>query len=120
MARPLILVVEDDLLVRLNTAEIFVEAGFEIIEAGDAVAALAMLKEKPGIRLVCTDVHMPGEQDGIDLAMNLREHHPDIKVIVVSGDRGIRALPPTIPFLPKPFLSARLVEVAREQLSAPG
>ena len=119
MPRPLILVVEDDCLVRLDTADTFVDAGFEIIEASDAAAALAVLQEKPGIRLVCTDVHMPGELDGIDLAIHLREHHPNIKVIVVSGDRRIRALPPTVPFLPKPLLPARLVDVAREQLGAP-
>ena len=119
MRRPLILVVEDDFLVRMNTAETFEEAGFEIIEAANAAAALAVLQERPNIRLVCTDVNMPGELDGIDLAMHLREHHPKIKVIVVSGDRTPRALPPTIPFLPKPFLPARLVDIARGQLGAP-
>jgi DNA-binding NtrC family response regulator len=118
MEQPLVLVVEDDFLVRLNTVEIFEAAGFKVVEAGNVASALAVLKEKSAVRLVCTDVHMPGELDGIDLALHIQERHPKTKVIVISGDRRRRALPPAIPFLPKPFLSARLVDVAREQLGA--
>jgi DNA-binding NtrC family response regulator len=116
MAPPLILVVDDDLLIRIHIAETLEEAGFDVIEACDAATALAMLQEYPGVQLVCTDVDMPGDLDGIALATHLREHHPHMKVIVISGFSKGRGLPQSIPFLAKPFLSARLLDLAHEQL----
>ena len=116
MAPHRILVVDDDFWVRLITAETLVEAGFEVIEACDVASALVVLQQEPGVGLVCTDVDMPGELDGIDLAMWVRNRHPATKVIVMSGH--IRECPAEIPFLTKPFHSVRLVELAREQLGA--
>jgi DNA-binding NtrC family response regulator len=120
MAAPLVLVVVDDFLVRINTAETFEEAGFEVIEARDAASALAVLQERSDVQLVCTDVHMPGELDGIDLAVRVREHHPQLKVIVISGCSKKPDLPTSIPFLTNPFVPKRLVDFAREQLGASG
>ena len=116
MAPPLVLVVDEDFLVRLHTSGMFEDAGFQVIEAWDVASALEELHEKSNIQLVCTDVDMPGELDGIDLAMHVRNHHPNMKVIVISGFSKDRALPHSIPFLAKPFLSARLLDLAHEQL----
>jgi DNA-binding NtrC family response regulator len=113
-----VLVVDDDFLVRLNTAEIFEEAGFEVIAACDVASALVVLKQDSSVGLVCTDVHMPGKLNGIDLATWLRNHHPDIKVIVMSCHSRSCDLPAGIPFISKPFVSRHLVELAREQLEA--
>jgi DNA-binding NtrC family response regulator len=119
MTSPRILVVDDEFLVRVNTAEAFEEAGFEVIEARDAATALAVLREISDVQIVCTDVNMPGDLDGLDLAVRVREHHPHMKVIVTSGVIQKHALPPSIPFLAKPFLSRQLVSLAREQLGIP-
>ena len=118
MASHRILVVDDDLLVRINTAELLEEAGFEVIEALDAAGALAILEEESSIDLVCTDVHMPGELNGIDLAIQVRIRHPETKVIVMSGYSRRSDCPAEIPYLTKPFQSGRLVALAREQLVA--
>ena len=116
MATPLVLVVDDDSLLRIDTAEILEDAGFEVLQAPDAASALTVLKEKSGIQLVCTDVHMPGELDGIDLALRIREHFPHIKVIIVSALAKLQGRLSGAPFLVKPFAPMRLVDVAREQL----
>jgi len=112
-----ILVVDDDFLVRMTIAAVLSSAGFDVIEASDAGSALDILKEQPGIDLVCTDVNMPGDLDGIGLARRVREDYPLIKIMVVSGCGENRSPAPDIPFLAKPFLSGRLIELVREQLA---
>lgn len=116
MAPHRILIVDDDLLVRLNTVEILEAAGFEVIEACDVGSALVALKRDPRVGLVCTDVNMPGEINGIDLAMEVRNRRPEIKVIVMSGCSKRYDCPADMPFIAKPFRSNRLVELVREQL----
>ena len=118
MARPTVLIVDDDFLVRRNTAEILQDAGFEVVEASDAASALALLQDMPGFQLVCTDVQMPGELDGIDLALHVRVRHPEMRVIIVSAQSGLGDRLPDVPFLSKPFLESHLVDLARRELAA--
>ena len=119
MASHRVLVVDDDFLVRINTTDLLEEAGFEVIEASDVAGAINILALNARIDLVCTDVRMPGELDGIDLAILVRNRHPETKVIVMSGYAGGRDCPAEIPFLTKPFHFSRLVELVRDQLGAP-
>ena len=118
MAPHRILVVDDDFLVRFDAAETLEDAGYDVIEACDVESALVVLKREQGIGLVCTDVNMPGELDGIDLAMMVRNLHPKTKIIVMSGLNRRSDCPVEIPFLTKPFQAGHLVELAREQLEA--
>jgi DNA-binding NtrC family response regulator len=119
MSPPLVLVVDDDVLVRLNTSAIFEDAGFEVLEARDAAGALLKLRERREIRLICTDVHMPGDLNGVDLAREVADRYPHLPVIMVSGDRRSEALARDIPFIAKPFLPQRLIDVARTELARP-
>jgi DNA-binding NtrC family response regulator len=114
-----VLVVDDEFLVRMNTADILREAGFEVTEARDASSALAALETTPGIRLVCTDLEMPGSLDGVGLIRRLQALNPEIQTIVISGSPERQPQLPSVPFLPKPFASSRLVEMARERLQTP-
>jgi DNA-binding NtrC family response regulator len=118
MAKPAVLIVDDDFLLRLNAADILVEAGFEVVEASDAASALALLQEAPRFQLICTDVQMPGELDGIDLALRVRERHPGMRVIIMSAQSGHGDRLPSVPFLSKPFQASRLVDLARRALAA--
>jgi DNA-binding NtrC family response regulator len=118
MTRPAVLVVEDDFLVRLHTADTLRDAGFEVVEASDAANALALLQEMPCFQLICTDVQMPGELDGIDLALRVRERHPEMRVIIMSSHSGHSDRLPSAPFLSKPFQASRLVDLARRELAA--
>lgn len=84
-APQVILVVEDDQLLRLVTVDMVEEAGFVALEAGSADEAVVILESRSDIALVLTDVEMPGSMDGIKLAHAVRHRWPPIKIIVVSG-----------------------------------
>jgi CheY-like chemotaxis protein len=71
-----ILVVEDELLIRLMLVDALRDAGFEVVEASNADDALATLESQPAIDLVFTDVRMPGTMDGVGLMKLLRETRP--------------------------------------------
>ena len=66
--RPVILIAEDEFLIRLATADAIREAGFEVLEASDTDQAISILEARSDVRVVFTDVHMPGSMDGAKLA----------------------------------------------------
>ena len=112
-ARKLILVVEDEPLLRLLAAEILVdEGGYSVIEAGDADEAVACLKARADIGVVVTDVSMPGRMDGFALARLIARRWPGIRVVVTSGRLAPRVddLPPGADFLAKPYSPAALLQ----------
>jgi CheY-like chemotaxis protein len=80
-----ILVVEDDVLVRLSVAEALRDGGHAVVEAANADEALAVLASPTPLALIVTDVNMPGSMDGVALARHVRATRPELKVIVVSG-----------------------------------
>lgn len=101
-----ILIAEDDELIRILVAQYLQEAGFKVIEAFNAGHALALINEggRP-IDLIFTDVQMPGEMDGHALAQWLERHWPDIPVLLPSGsDRPfIDPVSKHRCFIPKPY-----------------
>jgi CheY-like chemotaxis protein len=66
--KAVVLVVEDELLLRLNAAQMMEDAGYEVIEASNADEAIQILESRTDIRIVFTDINMPGSMDGIKLA----------------------------------------------------
>jgi len=70
--RPVVLIVEDDFLLRMNAAEMIGASGFDVVEAANADEAIAILEARPDIRVVFTDVQMPGSMDGLKLARFVR------------------------------------------------
>ena len=82
---PVILVVEDEGLVRMAAADDLVEAGFKVIEAANADQAIQMLEAHPEITILFTDIDMPGSMDGPKLAAAVRDRWPPLKIIVTSG-----------------------------------
>jgi two-component system, response regulator PdtaR len=105
--RPIVLVVEDDFLLRMSATAMIEEAGFEVVEAGNADEAITMLESRSDIRLVFTDIQMPGSMDGLKLAAAVRGRWPPIKIIATSGRHFIRHgdLPEGALFLSKPYTS---------------
>src|ERR1700733_6136804 len=85
---PIVLVVDDDLLVREPIADYLREVGYEVLEAGDAHEAIDELDHADHVDLVFSDVRMPGELDGVGLARWLRAHRPDVAVLLTSGYDG--------------------------------
>lgn len=85
-SRPVaILVVEDDVLIRLSISEILRECGYTVYETGNVAEAQAIFQAGLAVDVVFSDVQMPGEQNGFDLARWVRAHHPDTPVILTSG-----------------------------------
>ena len=82
---PAVLVVEDDPLIREALAEALKDAGFFVHEAGGADDATRTLGEKDDVRVVITDVRMPGPMDGVGLARWMRGHAPGVPLILTSG-----------------------------------
>ena len=87
MARlsPVILIVEDNSLLRMDSAEAIENAGFEVIQAGNADEAIATLKARPDIHVVFTHIQMPGSMDRLKLARFVRDRWPPIKIVATSG-----------------------------------
>jgi CheY-like chemotaxis protein len=83
--RPTVLVVEDDILVRVTAAGYLRDAGYKIIEAANAAEALDVFMSGEAVDVVFTDVQMPGAMDGLMLARWVRKHHPGTEVLVTSG-----------------------------------
>jgi CheY-like chemotaxis protein len=73
------------LLLRLDSAETIEHAGFEVVQAANADEAIAILEARPEIRVVFTDIQMPGSMDGLKLARFVRDRWPPIKIIATSG-----------------------------------
>ena len=106
---PSVLVVEDDPGVRRIAADIFHEAELKTAEASTAEEALAFLREHaPDVRLVFTDMVLPGRLDGIDLARVASLRWPWIRVVVTSGWARVKDLPENVVFLPKPWRATDL------------
>jgi len=116
--RDIVLIVEDEPLVRLTGADLLAEAGFEVLEAGNADEALRIIEGTPEVRVVFSDVEMPGSLDGLGLARRICQRWPSIGIVLTSG-RRIRA--ETIPregrFLPKPYDGQALVRQIEEILN---
>jgi CheY-like chemotaxis protein len=114
-----VLVVEDDLLLRMDAADIVRNAGFDVIEAGSADEAIAILEANRNIHLVFTDIQMPGPMDGLKLARFVKDRWPPIKIMATSGLIKISGddLPPGGRFLPKPYSPAEVIRTLRELLA---
>jgi CheY-like chemotaxis protein len=113
---PVILIVDDEPLVRLNVAQTIEDAGFESIEAENADEAIRLLESRSDIRAVFTDIHMPGSMDGLKLAHAVRNRWPPIKIIVTSGREFLtdQDLPEGGLFFAKPYDPIQISDALRE------
>src|SRR6185295_18919869 len=84
-ALPTVLIVEDEMMLRMRAVDIVEDAGFTPIEAVNADEALAILESRSDIVLLFTDIQMPGSMDGLKLAQAVHDRWPSIKIILVSG-----------------------------------
>ena len=114
--RPVVLIVEDEFLLRIDAADMIAAAGFEVIEAANADRAIEVLEARRDITVVFTDIQMPGSMDGLKLARAVRGRWPPIKIVATSGrlNVGELDLPEGGRFLPKPYSHAQVTRVLRE------
>jgi CheY-like chemotaxis protein len=100
-----VLVVEDEPFTRMDVVDQLAEAGFKVFQAANADLAINILETSPAIRVLFTDIDMPGSMDGLKLAAAVRDRWPPIHIVVTSGHRRIDtgALPPEARFFSKPY-----------------
>ncbi len=105
-----ILIVEDDVLVRMVAAAALEDAGFRVIEADCATEALELLAAGEKVSVLFSDINMPG-MDGLELARLASTRHPDLVVVLTSGYEhpGPGELPERGRFLPKPYLPEEMM-----------
>jgi CheY-like chemotaxis protein len=84
-APAVVLVVEDEMLLRMRAVDMVEDAGYTSVEAVDADEAVAILESRSDIALMFTDIQMPGSMDGLKLAHAMHRRWPPIKIILVSG-----------------------------------
>ncbi len=119
--RALILVVEDEPLVRMTLVDVLEDAGFRVIEAAHADEALRVLGAVSGIHAVVTDVEMPrGSINGFELAQRVRSDRQDIGILIASGRAAPKAgdLPEGALFLGKPVHPETLVRLLTRLLTS--
>jgi CheY-like chemotaxis protein len=118
----LVLVVDDEPLVRMLGTDVLEDAGFVVVEAGNAAEALQILEAHPEVSVLFTDVNMPGEMNGIDLAQRVNERRPDVRLLIASGQASPRRdeLPDGSVFLRKPWDPEAVVERIRSMLEPRG
>ncbi len=100
-----ILVVEDEPLLRMTAVDLLEDEGFTVVEAGSGDEGLALLRTIPDIRVLFTDVHMPGSLDGLALARIAAAEYRHVRLLIVSGKAtpASGALPEGARFLAKPY-----------------
>ena len=107
---PSVLVVEDEILIRSAAAEFLRGAGYKVIEAANGEEAIAVCASGTPVDLVFSDINMPGDLDGVELARRIADRHPGIHIILTSAiGQARRAREIGATFLPKPY---RLAEAA--------
>jgi two-component system, response regulator PdtaR len=118
--RPVILIVEDEFLIRTDAVDMIEAAGFKVVEAESADEAIGILERRLDITVVFTDIQMPGSMDGLKLAAAIRGRWPPIKIVATSGLRtiGVDDLPGGSHFLPKPYNAAQIVGTLRKLTGA--
>jgi two-component system, response regulator PdtaR len=117
---PAVLIVEDEPLIRMGAASLIEDAGYKVYEAGSADQAIRILELHDEIRLIFTDVNMPGSMDGLKLAHYVRGRWPPVKIIVTSGKATLRGeeLPAGAVFLGKPYHPEHVRHKVRELMAA--
>ena len=113
-----VLVVEDEMLLRMRAVDMVEDAGFTPLEAVDADEAVAILESRSDIALLFTDIQMPGSMDGLKLAHAVHERWPPIKIILVSGQLKLANIdiPADSRFFGKPLEAREMIAEMRNMI----
>jgi two-component system, response regulator PdtaR len=118
---PVLLVVDDEAMVRMNGVMMLEDAGYEVIDAASADEAIELLQNAPDVRLVFTDVDMPGSMNGVELATVIHERWPNIRLLLTSGHHRLAnsTLPDHGRFISKPYSGETVVDQVGSLLRIP-
>ncbi len=116
MKKVVILLVEDEALIRMEAVQIVIDAGFAVVEACCADEAIKILESRRDVRAVFTDINMHGSIDGLQLSHAIRGKWPPIHLIVTSGLNAPaqEQLPANSRFIGKPYTAEHVAVALRE------
>ncbi|MBP0617759.1 response regulator [Jiella mangrovi] len=111
-----VLIVEDEPLLRFDAIDMVADEGFAVCDASNADQALVILDTRDDIGILFTDIDMPGEMDGLDLARTVRKHWPHIAIIIVSGHTQLAdaGVPNGGVYFSKPYLRATILKALHQ------
>ncbi len=117
--KAVVLVVDDSALIRMAAVDLVQSAGYEVLEAQDADAAILILESRDDIDLVFTDVQMPGTMDGIKLSHYIHNRWPPVKLIVTSGMAFVEesSLPTGSQYFAKPYTDTAITNAMARLLA---
>jgi CheY-like chemotaxis protein len=117
-SRPNVLVVEDEMVLRMCAVDMVEDAGYISLEAAGADAAFAILESRSDIALLFTDIQMPGSMDGLKLAHAVHQRWPPIKIILVSGQLRLAKvdIPPDSRFFGKPLRAGEMIAEMKQMI----
>jgi len=114
-----VLLVEDEPLVRQSTAALFLDDGFDVVEASSYEDALSLLAAAPQTSVLVTDINLAGRPDGLALAKAVAERWPHIRIVIVSGcirpQQG--GCPERAIFFTKPYAPGALLTIVKDPTS---
>lgn len=117
---PAVLIVEDEVLVRTVVVEYLSERGVKVVEAENAIMALALLSSRSDVKLLFTDINMPG-LDGLALAREVHRRWPSMLLMLTSGRLVLSTeLPPDAEFFPKPYDFEKVADRIQKLLRGAG
>jgi DNA-binding NtrC family response regulator len=114
-----VLVAEDEMLLRILATDFLEEAGYTVLEARNAEEALAILNARTDVRALFSDIEMPPGASGLELAKAVREQRPEVGIVIASGKLRPRTaeLPDRALFIPKPYTPERVTAALRAVLA---
>jgi two-component system, response regulator PdtaR len=112
-----VLIVEDEPTLLLFAQDFLEDAGFRTLTASNADAAIAILETRDDVRIIFTDIDMPGSMNGIRLAQAVRDRWPPIQIVATSGHVSSPQLPEGARFFDKPFEPQNVVDAMREMIA---
>jgi CheY-like chemotaxis protein len=117
-----VLVVEDEMLLRMRAVDMVEDAGYTPVEAVDAEQAVAILESRSDIALLFTDIQMPGSMDGLELAHSVHERWPPIRIIMVSGQLNAANIdiPADSRFFGKPLEPGKMIAEMQNMIGRAG
>ncbi|MBP0583389.1 response regulator [Labrys sp. LIt4] len=108
--RPAVLVIEDEVFARIVIADFLADRHLEVLEAENADKALQILEQRQDVKVIFTDINMPGKLNGIELARIVRTRWPRVHVLVTTGAPQKERIPAGSHFVSKPYDQAQLAD----------
>jgi CheY-like chemotaxis protein len=118
MEKAVVLIVEDEALIRMNAVSMMEDAGYAVLEACNADEAILLLESRSDIRAVFTDINMTGSMDGLKLGHAIRRRWPPIHLILTSGFHIPVDLPANSRFISKPYENSHVISSLGELFGA--